>query len=116
MEHPETPKGKLEQFGIIGLTDAELLSLLLPVQGKAPAAQRACQMLAEYGGLTATARQTKIPAVLAAMEIARRALAETMRSGDCLSTPSAMRDWLRLTYATPSASRSCSSPWTRGTA
>lgn len=84
MEHPETPKGKLEQFGIIGLTDAELLSLLLPVQGKAPAAQRACQMLAEYGGLTATAR---------------RALAETLRAQDCLSCPAAMRDWLRLTYA-----------------
>ena len=72
-------------------------------------------MLAEYGGLTATARQTKIPAVLAAMR-SHGALAETMRSGDRLSTPSAMRDWLRLTYATPSASRSCSSPWTRGTA
>lgn len=99
MNYPETPKGKLEQFGIVGLTDAELLSLLLPVQGKAPAAQRACQMLSEYGGLTATARQTKIPAVLAAMEIARRALAETLRAQDCMSCPAAIRDWLRLTYA-----------------
>lgn len=99
MDYPETPKAKLEQFGICGLSDSELLSLLLPVRAKAPATQRACQMLAEYGSITQAARNTKIPAVLAAMEIARRALAETLRSSDAMSSPAAIRDWLRLTYA-----------------
>ena len=109
----ERPREKLLQLGPASLSDAELLAIFLRtgVRGKS-AVELARELLARCGGLAAlfAARRAeleslpglgaaKISQLQAVLEMARRALAETLRTGDALSSPAAVRDFLRLTLA-----------------
>jgi len=107
----ERPREKLLHFGPRALSDAELLAIFLRtgVRGKS-AVDLARELLARCGSLCALftikrselsrlpglgdAKYSQLQAVL---EMARRALAEPLRSGDALSSPGAVRDFLRLT-------------------
>ncbi|SMB26239.1 protein associated with replication fork, possible DNA repair protein [Sterolibacterium denitrificans] len=111
-EH-ERPRERLLQNGTAALSDAELLAIFLRigVRGKS-AVDLARDLLAHFGSLTrlgnasvsefasipgmGTAKYAQLQAVL---EMARRALREELQHGDLLSTPGAVRDWLRLHLA-----------------
>jgi DNA repair protein RadC len=107
----ERPREKLLQLGPTSLSDAELLAIFLRtgVRGKS-AVDLARELLVRCGGLAAlfTAKRAdlsglpglgdaKFSQLQAVLEMARRTLAETLRSGDALSSPAAVRDFLRLT-------------------
>lgn len=107
----DRPREKLLDRGAQALTDAELLAIFLRtgVAGKS-AVDLARELLDCFGGLSRLcgANQTEVCAapglglakfaqLQAVMEMARRALAEQMRQGDALSSPAAVRDYLRLT-------------------
>lgn len=95
------------------LSDAELIAICLRtgVRGKS-AVDLARELIAHFHGLAAllgaqlrdlkrvnglgTAKAVQLAAVL---ELARRALREELRSGDALTTPGAVRDYLRLALA-----------------
>jgi DNA repair protein RadC len=109
----ERPREKLLQLGAASLSDAELLAIFLRtgVRGKS-AVDLARELLARCGSLSAlfALKRTeledlrglgdaKFSQLQAVLEMARRALAETLRSGDALSSPAAVRDFLRLTLA-----------------
>lgn len=107
----ERPREKLLERGAQALTDAELLAIFLRtgVAGKS-AVDLARELLERFGGLSklCNAEQAevcsapglglaKFAQLQAVMEMARRTLAEEMRQGDALSSPAAVRDYLRLT-------------------
>ena len=109
----ERPREKLLQLGAASLSDAELLAIFLRtgVRGKS-AVDLARDLLAHCGSLGALFAlkrseldglrglgDAKFSQLQAVLELARRALAETLRSGDALSSPAAVRDFLRLTLA-----------------
>ena len=109
----ERPRERLLAHGAKALTDAELLAVLLRtgVRGKS-AVDLARELLVRCGGLGAlfAAKRAelrglpglgdaKFSQLQAVLEMARRALAETLRSGDALGSPAAVRDFLRLTLA-----------------
>ena len=109
----ERPREKLLQLGAASLSDAELLAIFLRtgVRGKS-AVDLARELIARCGSLSAlfALKRTeledlrglgdaKFSQLQAVLEMARRALAETLRSGDALSSPAAVRDFLRLTLA-----------------
>ncbi len=106
----ERPRERLLAQGPAALSDAELLALFLGtgVRGKS-ALDVARELLARFGRvsrlLSATQRDiAEVPGVGAAkcaqiaavMELARRALAEEMKSRDSLTSPAAVRGYLRL--------------------
>jgi DNA repair protein RadC len=106
----ERPREKLLLRGVGALSDAELLAIFLRVgmPGKS-AVDLARELLAHFGnlnGLFAATRValTAIPGVgdskytqiQAIVEMSRRALQEQMRERDALSSPAAVRDYLRL--------------------
>lgn len=109
----ERPREKLLARGAEALTDAELLAIFLRVgvAGKT-AVELARDLLTHFGGLNrlfaagqpefsafpgmGPAKFAQLQAVLA---MARRALGEEMRQMDALSSPSAVRDFLRLKLA-----------------
>lgn len=109
----ERPREKLLARGAAALSDAELLAIFLRtgVTGKS-AVDLARELLVRFGGLTAlfaaeradfcgspgmgTAKYAQLQAVL---EMARRALQERMRRRDALTSPEAVRDYLRLALA-----------------
>lgn len=106
----ERPREKLLQRGAPALSDAELLAIFLRVgvRGKS-AVELARDLLAHFGGLTRlfSASQPEFAAfpgmgsakfaqIQAVLEMARRALGEEMCRGDVLSSPGAVRDYLRL--------------------
>lgn len=111
-EH-ERPRERLLQQGAAALSDAELLAIFLRVgvRGK-NAVELARDLLAHFGSLTrlgnasaaefstipgmGTAKYAQLQALL---EIARRALKETLNQRDLLTTPQTVRDWLRLHLA-----------------
>ena len=109
----ERPREKLLQRGAASLSDAELLAVFLRtgVRGKS-AVDLARDLLvrcgslaalfaakrAELGGLPGMG-DAKFSQLQAVLELARRALAETLRAGDALGSPAAVRDFLRLTLA-----------------
>ena len=110
----ERPREKLLQLGAASLSDAELLAIFLRtgVRGKS-AVDLARELLLRCGSLSALFAlkrselehlhglgDAKFSQLQALLEMARRALAETLRSGDALSSPAAVRDFLRLTLAT----------------
>ncbi len=110
----ERPREKLLQLGAASLSDAELLAIFLRtgVRGKS-AVDLARELLARCGSLSALFAlkraeledlrglgDAKFSQLQAVLEMARRALAETLRAGDALSSPAAVRDFLRLTLAT----------------
>ena len=109
----ERPREKLLQLGAASLSDAELLAIFLRtgVRGKS-AVDLARELLVRCGGLSAlfAAKRAqlaglpglgdaKFSQLQAVLEMARRALAETLRSSDALGSPGAVRDFMRLTLA-----------------
>jgi DNA repair protein RadC len=106
----ERPREKLLARGAQALSDAELLAIFLRVGVKGKSAvELARDLVGHFGSLTrlfsaprvefdrfpglGPAKYAQLQAVL---EMARRALAEEMRCGDVLSSPAAVRDFLRL--------------------
>ncbi|MBI4987065.1 MAG: DNA repair protein RadC [Rhodocyclales bacterium] len=110
----ERPRERLLTQGAAALSDAELLAIFLRVgtPGKS-AVDLARELLAQFDGSLAhlahaspdnLARQpgmgpAKSAQLAAVLELARRALAEEIRARDLLTSPAAVRDWLRLQLA-----------------
>ena len=110
----ERPRERLLARGAAALSDAELLAIFLRVgmRGKS-AVDLARELLGRCdGSLARLAASTpeelaKLPGMgpakaaqlAAVLELARRALSEELAAGDLLSSPGAVRDWLRLHLA-----------------
>lgn len=109
----ERPRERLRALGAAALSDAELLAIFLRVgvRGKS-AVDLARELLAHFGSLShlCHAREeafagisgmgpAKYVQLQATLEMARRALREEMAQRDLLTTPVAVRDWLRLNLA-----------------
>ncbi|MEC5387187.1 DNA repair protein RadC [Uliginosibacterium sp. H3] len=109
----ERPRERLLAQGAAALSDAELLAIFLRVgvRGKS-AVDLARELVARFGSLTGlfAAKSEELQAVhgmgeakyvqlQAVLEMSRRALGEQMRRRDVLSSPQAVRDWLRLQIA-----------------
>lgn len=106
----DRPREKLLQKGVDALSDAELVAIFLRsgIKGRS-AVELAREILARHrsisGLLAAAASLTATPGVgaaksallQAARELSRRALREQLESGCALSSPQAVRDYLRLT-------------------
>ncbi len=106
----ERPREKLLQKGVTALSDTELLAIFLRtgITGRS-AVDLARELLLHFGSLTnifaanqisfcqlpgmGIAKYTQLQAVL---EMARRALSEELKSGDAMSSPQLVRDFLRL--------------------
>lgn len=109
----ERPRERLLAQGASTLSDAELLAIFLRVGVKgASAVDLARTLIGHFGSLSrlfaAPASEfSKIPGMgsakyaqlQAVLELARRALREEMAAGDALSSPRAVRDYLRLTLS-----------------
>jgi DNA repair protein RadC len=106
----ERPRERLLGLGPGTLTDAELLAVLLRtgVSGR-PVLDLARDVLARFGGfaglLAATTSEirkvrglgpAKVAALKAMVELMRRALQEEVTAKDALTSPDAVRDYLRL--------------------
>jgi len=106
----ERPREKLLRKGVEALSDAELVAIVLRtgVRGRS-AVDLARGMLARFGSLTALLSAevtvlTSSPGVGAAkyvqlqavLEMARRALRESLDHGSAMNSPRAVRDYLRL--------------------
>jgi DNA repair protein RadC len=106
----ERPRERLLKQGATALSDAELLAIFLRVgvRGKS-AVDLGRDLIARFGSLnrlfTAGERelcevagmgQAKYTQLQAVLEMARRALGEQMKVADVLSSPSSVRDYLRL--------------------
>ena len=109
----ERPRERLLAQGAAALADAELLAILLRtgVKGKS-AVDVARQLLGRFGSVAALLGagpgslaetpglgSAKLAQLQAALELARRALKEEISSRDALSSPRAVRDYLRLALA-----------------
>ncbi|MDR3393626.1 MAG: DNA repair protein RadC [Parasulfuritortus sp.] len=109
----ERPRERLLNDGAQSLSDAELLAIFLRVgvRGKS-AVDLARELMLEFGslnGLFFASRQActqvkglgdaKYAQLQAVLEMSRRALAEEMQARDALSSPTAVRDYLRLKLA-----------------
>ncbi|HWQ39665.1 MAG TPA: DNA repair protein RadC [Burkholderiales bacterium] len=107
----DRPREKLLARGPASLSDAELLAIFLRtgIRGRS-AVELSRDLLKRLGSLaaiTAAQRETfcgikglgeaKYVQLQAAMEMARRALAQELKSGVNLGSPQAVRDYLRLT-------------------
>lgn len=108
--HDDRPREKVLRKGAEVLSDAELVAIFLRtgIKGKS-AVDLAREALSRFGSLSAllaadiaaltaspglgTAKYVQLQAVL---EIARRALRERLDRGSVLSSPQAVRDYLRL--------------------
>ncbi len=111
MQSAERPRERLAAHGVAALTDAELVAVMLGtgVRG-ASALDLARAALARHGGLSAlisaggrgrtpgfgAARHARLAA---GVELARRAARETLERGATLTSPDAVRDFLRLTLS-----------------
>ncbi len=110
----ERPRERLLAKGAEALSDAELLAIFLRVGVKGKSAvDLARELLGRFGSLNRlfAARAAEFAAVpgmgaakyaqlQAVLEMARRALREEIATGDVLSSPGAVRDYLRLTLGT----------------
>jgi DNA repair protein RadC len=108
----ERPRERLLANGASALSDAELLAVLLRtgVQGKS-AVELARELLEQFGGvaglLGAGERLRKVKGLgaaktaqlAAAVELALRSLKERLQAGTALTSPGAVRDYLRLALA-----------------
>lgn len=109
----ERPRERLLSQGASNLSDAELLAIFLRVGVKgASAVDLARTLIGHFGSLRrlfaasesefsgipgmGVAKYAQLQAVL---ELARRALREELKAGDALSSPRAVRDYLRLTLS-----------------
>jgi DNA repair protein RadC len=109
----ERPRERLLKHGAGALSDAELLAIFLRIGIRgASAVDLARTLLGHFGSLNrlfaASASEfaaipgmgdAKYAQLQAVLELARRALREEIAAGDALSSPRAVRDWLRLTLA-----------------
>ncbi len=109
----ERPREKLLQLGVASLSDAELLAIFLRTGTRGRSAvDLARELLVRCGSLSALlaakrAEMNELPGMgdakfsqlQAVLEMARRALAETLRERDALGSPAAVRDYLRLALA-----------------
>ncbi len=109
----ERPREKLLERGAAALSDAELLAIFLRVGTRGRnAIDLGRDLITHFGSLAALlgadpAKDAAIPGIgpakwaqlKAAVELGRRALAETARHVDALSSPGAVRDYLRLLLA-----------------
>ncbi|MFO7579939.1 RadC family protein [Nitrosomonas halophila] len=106
----ERPREKLIEKGAPALSDAELLAIFLRtgVSGK-NAVELARELLTHFGSLTKLCSTdldafsqlpgmgpAKFAQLQAVMEMARRALAEEIKSGDIMDSPQSVRNYLRL--------------------
>lgn len=107
----ERPRERLLTKGAAALSDAELLAIFLRVgiRGKS-AVDLARDLLAQFNGelaelaVASAANLAKLPGIgpakaaqlSAALELARRALINPLKERDALTSPQAVRDWLRL--------------------
>ncbi len=108
----ERPRERLLEKGADTLSDAELIAVLLRsgVRGKS-AVDMARELLTQYGGVTPMLEAgAELEAVKglgpakraqfsAAIELARRALQEKLEQSAALTSPGAVRDYLRLRLA-----------------
>jgi DNA repair protein RadC len=108
----DRPRERLLSKGAATLSDAELVAVLLRtgIAGKS-AVELAREMIVQFGSLSgllaagpALSRikglgAAKSAQFIAAMELARRSMNERLREGAALTSPSAVRDYLRLTLA-----------------
>src|SRR5690606_31529211 len=109
----ERPREKLLERGAAALSDAELLAIFLRVGTRGRSAvDLGRELIAHFGSLSALLHHApgetavingigpaKWAQLKAALELGRRALAETARETDALSSPAAVRDYLRLLLA-----------------
>ena len=108
----ERPREKLLERGAAALSDAELLAIFLRVGTRGRSAIDLGRDLIEHFGSLSTllgadpddvaitgVGPAKWAQLKAAAELGRRALAETARQADALSSPTAVRDYLRLLLA-----------------
>jgi len=110
----DQPREKLLRRGATSLSDAELLAIFLRVGMKGKSAvDLARDLLKRFGSLQGlfSANQQKLCEVdgvgtakfaqfQAVLEMSRRALAEQITHADALSSPGAVRDYLRLSLQT----------------
>ena len=109
----ERPRERLLALGAASLADAELVAILLRtgIKGKS-AVDLARQLLGRFGSVgglldagstklagTPGLGSAKLAQLQAALELARRALKEEISSRNALSSPRAVRDYLRLALA-----------------
>lgn len=109
----ERPRERLLAHGAAALTDAELLALVLGTGCTgATSLDVARDLLARYRGLSALLAESidklarvkglgtaKAAKLVAGVEIARRLLREEVTHGSALTSPEAVRDYLRLSLA-----------------
>lgn len=105
----ERPRERLLASGAAALSDAELLAILLRtgVRGKS-AVELARELVSRFKGLggllggagdltgvkgLGTAKRAQLAAVI---ELAQRSIAERLKQGEFLTSPGAVRDYLRL--------------------
>jgi DNA repair protein RadC len=110
---PERPRERLLARGAAALTDVELVAVMLRSGARGHAvedvARAAVTRFAGLAGLAAADASdvagirgigpAKAAQLRAAVEVVRRALHEQMARGNALSSPDAVRDYLRLTLA-----------------
>ena len=108
----ERPRERLLAKGAATLSDAELVAVLLRsgVRGKS-AVDLAREMIERFKGLNGLLKpeadlksvkglgSAKRASLEAALELARRSMREQLRDGTALTSPSAVRDYLRLALA-----------------
>lgn len=108
----DRPRERLLEKGANSLSDAQLVAVLLRsgVQGKS-AIDLAAELLARYGSVTHMLEAgpqleamkglgpAKRAQFAAAIELARRALQEKLKENPALTSPGAVRDYLRLKLA-----------------
>jgi DNA repair protein RadC len=107
----DRPRERLLEKGADTLSDAELVAVLLRsgVRGKS-AVELALEMLARYEGITGMLEAVDLETIkglgpakraqfAAAIELVRRSLREKMKKTAALTSPQAVRDYLRLKLA-----------------
>ena len=105
----ERPRERLLAQGASVLSDAELLAVFLRtgVAGKS-AVELGRELIARYGKLSSLLAARDIQDILglgpaksaqlaAVLEMARRCLSEDVRAGNALTSPGAVRDYLKMT-------------------
>lgn len=110
----ERPRERLLAQGPAGLSDAELVAVCLRsgIRGKS-AVDLARELIAAFGGVSGLLGadlpnllqakglgMAKAAQFAAVIELARRSLREGLRSGSALTSPGAVRDYLRLALST----------------
>jgi DNA repair protein RadC len=106
----ERPRERLLEQGAASLSDAELVAVCLRsgIRGKS-AVDLARELIGRFGGLAGLLASdlpsllqvrglgaAKAAQLVAVLELARRSLREGLKSGSALTSPGAVRDYLRL--------------------